>query len=208
MKHHFITTDGSMKARWLEAFPEASSTSAEQGSGTIGPGDVAWLVTTIDDWPLRVGELARRGAAVVVLSYSADDQEALLAFEQGARGYAHTLAAPEVLEQVALVVTNQGIWAGQALLSKVLGGSFQALQQRRAGEPTLSAPLLAQLTERERAVALAVARGASNKEIARQLDIGERTVKAHLSAIFKKLAVRDRLQLILKLSGDANSRTP
>lgn len=118
----------------------------------------------------------------------------------GARGYVHTLAAPEVLKQVALVVTNQGVWVGQELLAKVLGGSFKALQQRAEGGETFNTAELGSLTDRERGVALAVVRGATNKEVARQLDITERTVKAHLSAIFKKLAVRDRLQLILKLA--------
>jgi DNA-binding NarL/FixJ family response regulator len=59
----------------------------------------------------------------------------------------------------------------------------------------------APLTERERQVAQAVAAGASNKEIARQLGITERTIKAHTGAIFEKLAVRDRLQLSLLVHG-------
>jgi len=45
-----------------------------------------------------------------------------------------------------------------------------------------------------------VAEGKSNKEVARALKISERTVKAHLSAIFEKLGVRDRVQLVLQLS--------
>ena len=59
--------------------------------------------------------------------------------------------------------------------------------------------LLGSLTERERAVAEAVAAGLSNKEVARRLDITERTVKAHLSAAFRKLGVRDRMQLVVRL---------
>lgn len=57
------------------------------------------------------------------------------------------------------------------------------------------------LTVREQEVAMAVAKGASNKEIARQLDITERTVKAHVGAILDKLKVRDRLQLSLCING-------
>jgi DNA-binding NarL/FixJ family response regulator len=55
------------------------------------------------------------------------------------------------------------------------------------------------LTPRERDVAEQVALGASNKEIAERLDITPRTVKAHMGAIFDKLGVRDRLQLVLAL---------
>ena len=55
-------------------------------------------------------------------------------------------------------------------------------------------------------VALAVAGGKSNREVAEQLFIAERTVKAHLGAVFEKLGVRDRLQLALRLSGRAATR--
>ena len=57
------------------------------------------------------------------------------------------------------------------------------------------------MTAREQEAALLVAGGASNKEIARQLDITERTAKAHVSAMLEKLGARDRLQLSLILNG-------
>lgn len=63
--------------------------------------------------------------------------------------------------------------------------------------------MLAALTQREREVALCVARGESNKEIARKLDLAERTIKAHLTGIFEKLGVRDRLRLALLLNTGA-----
>ena len=54
------------------------------------------------------------------------------------------------------------------------------------------------LTARERQVARAVARGHSNREIARGLGVKEQTVKNHLSAIYAKLGVRNRLALALE----------
>ncbi|MCG9029613.1 LuxR C-terminal-related transcriptional regulator [Laribacter hongkongensis] len=56
------------------------------------------------------------------------------------------------------------------------------------------------LTEREREVVQALRRGLANKEIARELDISENTVKKHLSSVFQKLGVEDRLQLLIKLA--------
>ena len=53
------------------------------------------------------------------------------------------------------------------------------------------------LTEREHQVALEVGRGANNREIATTLAVSERTVKAHLTSIFDKLSLRDRVQLAL-----------
>jgi len=74
---------------------------------------------------------------------------------------------------------------------------FTALTARAAPMQTA----LAALSAREHQVAQAVARGGTNKEIARAMGITERTVKAHLSAIFEKLGVRDRLQLSLIVNG-------
>jgi len=66
-------------------------------------------------------------------------------------------------------------------------------------------PALDKLSQRERQVAEAVARGSTNKEIARVMAITERTVKAHLTASFEKLGVRDRMQLSLLVNGVEDS---
>ena len=55
----------------------------------------------------------------------------------------------------------------------------------------------APLTKRERQIVARVARGRTNREIAHELNIGEQTVKNHLSGIFEKLQVRNRLELAL-----------
>ncbi|XUO88085.1 response regulator transcription factor [Halomonas sp. KM072] len=200
MKHWFITTEGGLKARWKKAFPGTAQLTLESVVQRVSAHDIVWLSTSVEGWPEQVTRLTNLEAVVVVMSYAPDDREALHALDLGARGYVHTLASSEVLQQVAVVVANQGVWVGQSLLSKVLGGAFKALQQRVEPSRYAHSEYLSLLTERERGVALAIASGATNKEAARQLDITERTVKAHLSAIFRKLAVRDRLQLILKLA--------
>lgn len=200
MKHWFITNDGILKGRWKSAFDNVGASGPEDAATSAQSNDVVWLSTAVENWSQLIPLIVAEDAIAVVLSYSPNDREALRALDLGARGYVHTLAAPEVLKQVALVVTNHGVWVGQELLAKVLGGSFKSLQKRHQGGAFQHSEYLDLLTEREQGVALAVARGATNKEVARQLDITERTVKAHLSAIFKKLAVRDRLQLILKLA--------
>jgi DNA-binding NarL/FixJ family response regulator len=56
-------------------------------------------------------------------------------------------------------------------------------------------------------VALAVTTGASNKDIALQLGMAERTVKMHLGSIFRKLEVRDRVHLVLYLSQPVSVKT-
>lgn len=200
MHYWFVTVEGGLKARWQKAFPDALPSTPDFIEQNAHSGDLVWVATTVDSWPQLTQRLTLLNVTVVILSYSPQEKEALKALDLGARGYVHTLAAVDVLKQVALVVSNQGVWVGQELLAKVIGGTFRALAQRTESSSHAQGDHLALLTERERGVALAVARGATNKEVARQLDITERTVKAHLSAIFRKLSVRDRLQLMLKLS--------
>ncbi|WP_445157445.1 LuxR C-terminal-related transcriptional regulator [Halomonas sp. E14] len=133
---------------------------------------------------------------MLVLSMAPSEQEAMLALQSGARGYAHALLAPNLLQQAALVTANQGVWVPAELLNRVLGATYKGL----GGAERVSQELLSELTERERAVAMAVAEGVSNKEVARRLNITERTVKAHLGAVFRKTGVRDRMQLLVKLA--------
>src|SRR5262249_27055597 len=67
----------------------------------------------------------------------------------------------------------------------------------------------ARLGPRERQIATLVGAGASNKEIARQLSISEATVKAHLTSVFRKLKVPDRLRLALSITqGETAVATP
>ena len=102
-----------------------------------------------------------------------------------------------MLQQVAAVVQNGGVWIGEGLMKRLLVASAALLSKR----PSDGDAWRNVLTAREQEVAVAVAAGASNKEIARQLAITERTVKFHVSAVLEKLGARDRLQLSLIING-------
>ncbi|TVO63236.1 response regulator transcription factor [Denitromonas ohlonensis] len=192
-KHLFISSKGQLQPRWRSAFPDAVVRTALGG----GRPDVLWWACV----PLNSAELssaiaALPGVPVVVLSPEPVQEDAMHAIALGARGYCHSHATPAMLQQVAVAVTHGGLWLGPELMSRLMG----AASERLLGEhPAEVDPGLDLLTPRERAVALEVARGATNKEAARRLDITERTVKAHLGAAFEKLGVRDRLQLVLAL---------
>lgn len=192
-KHIFVARAANLSPRWLEAFPDAQVTAATPDVGTDGA--FVGLSAELPDWRSRLAALAATpGCDVVLLSMQPDDGEALAAFELGARAYAHALATAEMLREVDAVVAHGGLWVGPALMARVL----RALGAR----PNLAAPrtdVLAGLSVREREVAEAVAEGLSNKEIALRLALTERTVKAHLAAVFDKLGVRDRLQLVVKI---------
>jgi DNA-binding NarL/FixJ family response regulator len=106
------------------------------------------------------------------------------------------------LRQVATVVENGGVWIGQSLMQRFLAASARLLPERAAEKDAWRGSL----TPREQEVATELAKGASNKEIARQLDITERTVKAHVGATLEKLGARDRLQLSLIINGIEKTR--
>jgi DNA-binding NarL/FixJ family response regulator len=139
------------------------------------------------------------GQRVVLLADDPDESVVEQALARGASGCCNTNAAPEVLRQVALVVENGGLWVGQSLLLRLVGGTSRALASKQERPPRVDWAML--LSEREVQVARMVASGASNREVAERLSITERTVKAHMSAIFEKLGLRDRLQLSLHING-------
>lgn len=198
MNRHFAITDNAAHmARWQQAFPQGRICPPRE-LDTIGDGDCAWLVTA-DGWLATATHLTERGAIVVAMAGNPRREQTFQALAAGARGYVHLLSPPTLLRQVEIVVTNQGLWVGHDLLAQVAGTAFGAL----GGDTSLiRGDKLRALTTREREVALAVANGRTNKEAARELDITERTVKAHLSAVFRKLEVRDRLHLV-RLLADA-----
>jgi DNA-binding NarL/FixJ family response regulator len=143
-------------------------------------------------WRVWAGHLS-----IIVLSSEPRDDEGITAMDAGASGYCHAYANAATLRQVVEVVSSGELWVGRSLLTRLLKGVNQSVpeESRRVGD------WRALLTEREAEVAGMAAQGASNLGIAEVLGITERTVKAHLTSIFDKLDVADRLQLALKVHG-------
>ena len=206
-QHVFLTARPQPIPRWLEAFPTAQIQCGYTTTDAVSLANAAiiWLHATaakpaIVDWVSEVKKIAG-STPIVVLSNVPEDKQGLAALSSGASGYCSALTLPEVLHQVAGVVEQGGLWVGPQLMQRFM----QALAPRKPPEADSTLNLLSQ---REQQVAIAVARGSSNKEIARVLGITERTVKAHLTASFEKLGVRDRIQLALVVNGVEESTPP
>jgi DNA-binding NarL/FixJ family response regulator len=122
--------------------------------------------------------------SVVVLTSFSDRQRILAALDAGAIGYLLKDAEPE-----AVVDGIRAAARGEAPLDPKAGRALLAARERTEPEDRLS--------EREREVLALVARGLPNKLIARELAISEKTVKAHLTSIFRQLGVDDRVQAAL-----------
>lgn len=185
--------------RWLLAFPEGEWIRWATLQAAVQADDTVWVPVQHEDWMNKVAALvaAQPACRVVVVSTVPYDAEGLRAVNVGARGYCHQLAVPEMLQEVAQAVQHGGIWLGPDLVQRLVAATRELLADKA---PPSSSVDLSALSDRELQVAKAVAAGQSNKEVAEQLFISERTVKAHLGAVFEKLGVRDRVQLVLLMS--------
>ncbi|HZB32847.1 MAG TPA: response regulator transcription factor [Streptosporangiaceae bacterium] len=142
------------------------------------------------DGQTALEELRARGvtARVLVLTSMADSSLVLPAVRAGAVGYLYKDVDPQALVQAIRAVRDGNVLFAPEAAAAVLGGDTPATAVPRG---------LADLTERERDVLVEIARGRSNREIARVLVVSEKTVKTHVSNVLMKLGVADRTQAAL-----------
>jgi len=131
---------------------------------------------------------------VIVLTTFQADEQVMSALRAGASGFLVKDTPPaEIINAVRLVASGDAVISPsvtRTLLSHF--GAGQESDRRRA-----AAQRLATLTDREREVATAIGSGASNAEVAAALFLSEATVKAHVSRLFDKLDVVNRVQLAI-----------
>jgi DNA-binding NarL/FixJ family response regulator len=148
-----------------------------------------------------IRELKRRGSNIsVVIMTTRDDEEKLFyAIKYGAAAYIlktiDVLELSKVIRRVAAgeYLINDSVLAKPVLASKVLK-SFRDLAEEVDQE---AEPLYIPLSGREIQVLDYIAKGNSNKEIARAMTISDQTVKNHITSIMRKLAVNDRTQAVV-----------
>jgi two-component system nitrate/nitrite response regulator NarL len=147
-------------------------------------------------------EVAPR-AKVLMLTVSEDGQTLAAALQHGASGYLLKTVDSDVLAG-AIVRAMRGESTISPEMTGKLVTAFQALQGRPdALAPATSADALQSLSPRELEILGEIARGASNKEIARTLDIAEATVKIHVQHILRKLNLNSRVQAAVYAAGRA-----
>ena len=134
---------------------------------------------------------------ILVFSEILDEDEELRALKLGVKGYCAKTMEPDLLVKAVELVQKGEIRVRRDLIPRLIA-ELSSLKAP-TGEPFTDQNdhHLDALSPREQEIARLVAAGANNKHIAAQLDITERTVKAHLSAVFRKLEVPDRLKLAL-----------
>lgn len=137
-------------------------------------------------------------ARFFLLSDRPDEEEALVFLKLGIVGYGNTYISSARLLEALRVITNGGVWLGQKVIQRLI--TDLSLKTRPESPPDNAATALATLTKAERHIAQLVAHGQSNLEIAADLNITERTVKAHLTSIYEKTKTGNRLNLALLIN--------
>ncbi|MEV5827981.1 response regulator transcription factor [Spirillospora sp. NPDC052242] len=134
------------------------------------------------DWNVRV----------LILTTFDPDEYVYRAMHAGASGFVLKDIPPDQLATAVRTVADGGALLAPSITRRLIGRFA-----RRLSVNTAVAERLERLTDREREVMAAVARGSSNSEIAKQLFIGPATVKTHVSGILTKLGLRDRAQIVI-----------
>lgn len=135
---------------------------------------------------------------VIILTLHEDDEQLFLAIRSGASAYAiKDIGASELISLVRRVgrgeyLINENVLSRPFVAAKVLN-QFRELATLDESHDAVFSPL----TPREVEILDCVARGNSNKEIARLLSISDQTVKNHITSILRKLAVNDRTQAVI-----------
>jgi len=150
-------------------------------------------------------QAAARGARVIVLTGLRDAAVHRRSIELGAVGLIYKENAVEVLMRAIEKVLAGEMWLERSLMASLIT-ELRAETAPQASDP--EAAKIASLTEREREVIALIAEGLRNKQVADRLSISEITVRHHLTSIFRKLGVSDRLELALYAHRQNLARRP
>jgi DNA-binding NarL/FixJ family response regulator len=155
--------------------------------------------------PLEIARQARHilpRLAVIILTPSEDEERLFQAIKVGAAAYCSRYITPEELAETVRKVSQgeylirDDVLSKPQLASRVLK-SFRQLTLEDEEEASDTKGLYSPLSSREVEILDYIARGNSNKEIAKSLKISDQTVKNHITSILKKLSVNDRTAAVV-----------
>jgi DNA-binding NarL/FixJ family response regulator len=143
-----------------------------------------------------IREIRRQRPALrlIVIGPAGNDSLVIDSIIGGARAYLDLTAGPRVVREAIEVVVSGSIWAPRRLLSRLIDRLLQSAE----GGGNHAGP---RLTARERQVMDLILLARSNREIARELGIEERTVKAHVGRLMRKTGAENRIDLSMRALG-------
>ncbi|XOB66094.1 LuxR C-terminal-related transcriptional regulator [Deferribacteres bacterium DY0037] len=137
-------------------------------------------------------DLTKLKCSVLALVGTPKYEEAVQLMRFGVRGYGNRLMMPANFVMAVNALSSGQVWMPPDIINRLINAIPENVNSNGAGDMSM-------LSEREMEVARYVAQGQSNIEIADNMDITVRTVKAHLTSIFNKTGLRDRVALALRL---------
>jgi len=146
-------------------------------------------------------ELNAQNCKTILLSPTPSFEEGIQVLQQGFRGYGNLYSHTDRLIAAINLVKAGDVWLGASIV-ETLKASSTDINQDQSAATFESTQKISKLTKKERSVAELTVKGISNKDIADQLLMSERTVKAHLSSIYQKLSIKNRTELILNYKND------
>ncbi len=164
----------------LEVVAEVEQASGLEAALAANPCDILLLDLQMEQWSMdQIPELARK-TAVVILTADERVEIGLTALRLGARAIVQKRFAIESLITAIQAVADGLVWMPPAIQAALVGQD---------------GPTARKLTPRESEIVRCVAVGMRNAEVAARLSLSESTVKTHLTNIFQKLGIRDRIEL-------------
>jgi two-component system nitrate/nitrite response regulator NarL len=137
---------------------------------------------------------ASESARLIMVAETSDPIVNQQAVETGVMGVVFKTQSPEVLVKAIEKVYSGEVWLERSLIANVLSRLSRNSKPNKAGLETNS---IEELSEREKQIVRLIGQGFKNKKISSQLCISETTVRHHLTSIYSKLGVTDRLELLV-----------
>jgi DNA-binding NarL/FixJ family response regulator len=173
--------DLELSAATLEELPRLQNVDlALLGNRSTGSGSVFDVMASL--------KAARPDLRIIVTGTGADDEAILKALAAGAKGYVEEAASPSEFVQAIRIVNQGSVWAPRRVMSIFI--------DRVTSSPGKIFPAgRVSFTDREKEVLELLVAGRSNREIGQALTIEERTVKAHVAKLMRKVGVQNRIAL-------------
>tara|TARA_Y100000031_G_C8139527_1_gene346896 strand:- start:240 stop:923 length:684 start_codon:yes stop_codon:yes gene_type:complete len=198
-------TNDSVLEHWKKVCPKGyelvQSKNIKSSSDLISQNlfDYCFIYLGADDFSVQVEQvvdLRERHPSLKIIAFPhlRSQSAAIRMLSKGVNGQCSPFIAKEQLKLVLSVVDSGEIWGGKDFIQQLIKQSSTSVE---TSDDSMLFEGVDLLSEREVSVARFIAKGLANKEVARELDVTERTVKAHLTAIYKKLHLKDRLSLAL-----------
>lgn len=143
------------------------------------------------------------GLPIIVMSHASGQEAILRVLMLGAKGFLHETSTPEQFEKAVRMVAAGSLWAPRRAQAELIQRLLTMLESQRAAQPHGVS-----FTSREQQVLNLLLDGNSNREIARNLSIEERTVKSYVTKLMQKMGVKNRTALTMRAQDRSSFMSP